>query len=72
MPLTPLKPGDRFCLTTGAARHYGNVYANCEFVVSGVFTSKDEHPGYDPGVDQPLYESDALPFAVYQYEIERC
>jgi hypothetical protein len=39
--------------------------------VSSIATNSDEHPGYDDGMDGiALYDFEAFPFSLYEYEIE--
>jgi hypothetical protein len=63
--------GMKFILTDDAIENYGEEYRDKVYKVRGVFKSVKEHRGFDEGVGQPLYEADNLPFAVYEYEIER-
>lgn len=63
--------GTKFTLTNDAIENYGETYRGKVFRVQGVFKSRAEHPGFDEGVGEPLYEADGLPFAVYEYEIKR-
>ena len=51
-------------------------YMNEVLVISGVFRSVKEHPGFDESCGQALYEfkvkstREVLPFALYEYEFE--
>ncbi len=62
--------GQLFRLTNDAVEHYGEDYAG-EYEISGIFGNDEEHPGYDMGVyPTKLVESNDLPMALYEWEIE--
>lgn len=44
-------------------------------IVTHVATNKNQHPGFDEGVGQPLYDLEtedgrSVPFSLYEYELE--
>ena len=39
--------------------------------VSHVATNSSQHPGFDSGVNEPLYDFEGIPCSLYQYELER-
>lgn len=50
-------------------------YRNQDLIVTDVATGTDDHPGYDEGVNQPLYDLKTVrgknvPFSLYEYELE--
>ncbi len=37
--------------------------------VTRVSTSERDHPGYDPAVNEPLYDFEGIPVSLYEYEL---
>ena len=57
-------------MSDDALDNYGKKYKNKQFTIDHVATSEDEHPGFDSGVGQALYDLKELEFSLYEYELE--
>jgi hypothetical protein len=64
-----MREGDRFRIISDNENY--DEYRDKTWTVSGVFYSREEHPGYDKALGEKLYEAEGLPFALYEYEIEK-
>lgn len=65
-----LKVGDKITLTDEAIENYGEEYQNKEFTIEHIAFSKNDHIGYDNGLEgMALYDLRELDFSVYEYEI---
>jgi hypothetical protein len=64
------KIGDKVYMSANAAENY-NESTNREFTVDHVATSEAQHPGFDTGVNQPLYDLVGYPYSLYEYELRR-
>lgn len=67
---TKFKIGDKVYMAADAAEHYGES-TNHEFTIEHVATSEAQHPSFDTGVNQPLYDLVGYPNSLYEYELRR-
>ncbi len=65
------KIGDKVMMTADAIENYGFKYEGKTFKVSHVAVNKEQHPGFDTGVNEALYDLDGLSFSLYDYELYR-
>lgn len=63
------KVGDKVMLTSDALENYGSKYKDKVFKVEIVSTSTDDHPGFDDGMGEALYDLKNFNNSVYDYEI---
>lgn len=66
-----MKVGDKFVLTDEAVDNYGEEYRDRVFTVTYVSRNTDDHPGYDTGVGELLYDAEDFGNSVYEYEVEQ-
>lgn len=64
------RKGDRVVMTETAIENYGEEYRDKHLTIEHVATSEDEHPGFDTGIGEALYDLKELEFSLYEYEIE--
>ena len=67
-----LRVGERFRLRAVALANYGSTY-NKTYTVKVVYKSSKESGHFDSAFDnwQHLYEAEGLPFALYDWEVQR-
>ena len=58
---------DRVMLTDDALDTYGHKYKDLMFTISKISLSERDHPGFDTGVGQALYDFNN---SVYDYELK--
>ena len=67
--------GSKFKLTDDAVENYGAKYAGRVFVIREWFNHVGNdahgHQGFDSSAGSAIYESDGMPFAVYEWEMVR-
>lgn len=52
-----------------------NKFRDKDLIITHIANNREEHPGYDEGVNEPLYDlktlqGEEVPFSLYEYEVE--